>query len=53
MYDDGAMPIRAVLFDLGDTLIFQAHEPDGDRLLSAALRQQSLMPHEDDNAGRY
>jgi HAD superfamily hydrolase (TIGR01509 family) len=22
------MPVRAVLFDLGDTLIFQAHEPD-------------------------
>ncbi len=29
------MPVRAVLFDLGNTLIFQAHEPDEKKLYDA------------------
>jgi HAD superfamily hydrolase (TIGR01509 family) len=33
------MPIRAVLFDLGDTLIFQAHEPDPERLYALMAEQ--------------
>ena len=28
MLYDHTMPVRAVLFDFGDTLIFQAHQPD-------------------------
>ena len=35
------MPVRAVLFDLGDTLISQSHEPNEDE------------PHADESAGRY
>lgn len=34
-----AMPVRAVLFDLGNTLIFQAHAPDRERL-SALIAAQ-------------
>jgi HAD superfamily hydrolase (TIGR01509 family) len=38
------MPIKAVLFDLGDTLIFQAHTPDPTVLFSEmALRVQPLL----------
>lgn len=33
------MSIRAVLFDLGDTLIFEAREPDGDRLYGRMAQQ--------------
>ena len=33
------MPIRAVLFDLGDTLIFRAHEPDRERLYALMAAQ--------------
>ena len=33
------MAIRAVLFDLGDTLILQAHDPDEDALYSAMAAQ--------------
>ena len=37
------MPVRAILFDLGDTLIFS----------SASLTKTSYTPHPDENAGRY
>ncbi len=33
------MPVRAVLFDLGDTLIFQAHQPDEAALYEAMATQ--------------
>jgi putative hydrolase of the HAD superfamily len=33
------MAVRAVLFDLGDTLIFQAHQPDETALYSAMVEQ--------------
>ena len=33
------MPVRAVLFDLGDTLIFQAHAPDRAALFSKMAEQ--------------
>jgi len=33
------MPIRAVLFDLGDTLIFEAREPDRERLYGRMAEQ--------------
>lgn len=33
------MPVRAVLFDLGDTLIFQAHAPDRAALFSSMASQ--------------
>lgn len=33
------MPVRAVLFDLGDTLIFQAHQPDEAALYEAMAAQ--------------
>ncbi len=33
------MAVRAVLFDFGDTLIFQAHDPDEDALYGAMAKQ--------------
>ena len=33
------MPVRAVLFDFGDTLIFQAHQPDEAALYEAMAAQ--------------
>jgi len=33
------MPVRAVLFDFGDTLIFQAHQPDESALYNAMAAQ--------------
>lgn len=34
------MPVRAILFDLGDTLIFQPHQPNEDALYATPRRER-------------
>ncbi len=37
------MPVRAILFDLGDTLIFQPHQPNEDELYAARRQERRLL----------